>query len=324
LKRRDPKRSEKGFTLVELMVAMVLSTIMIAMAMQISVIVITGYRNHRHVVGVQRAARGSLDLIADTVRNASAGVPSGAITDASGCTDRKVLEVVNHDDAPDELYVSAASGGVVTSIRADLTDSDSTVDVLDGSGLALNDLVLVTDFKKGHILKINAAPVDNGTTWTLHFDSYCSGSDFHYPRGALIIRFKVGHFYIDDVDGVPTMFFDDDSDGPDDAQPVAEGVEDFQVAVGVDSNGDGGITDTNDTTDEWFYNAQGDDDPPEVTTLPWRALRMTLTARTTFEDTGGDWSARPTAEDRVGGATDGFKRRTVSTIVEIRNLTGSP
>jgi prepilin-type N-terminal cleavage/methylation domain-containing protein len=314
---------QQGFTLIELMIAMTLTTILVAMALQITVIVLDGYRVHREAVGVQRAARGSLDLIADSVRNASAGVPSGNEIDAAGCTAVSVIEVVDHDDEPDELYVMSAAGGVVTTVRADFTEADTQVTVLDGSGLAAGDMILVTDFDKGHMMRV-LSTTDGGSTWTLDLDSFCSGVTFHYPRGAMVLRAKLNHFYVGDVDGVPTMFLDDDSDGPDVAEPLAEGVEDFQVAVGVDEDDDGGITDSANTSDEWHYNAAGDDDPPALITMPWRALRLTVVARTIKEDEHSDWSARPAAENHDAGSDDGFRRRKVSTIVEVRNLDGSP
>jgi type IV pilus assembly protein PilW len=312
-----------GFTIIELMIAMVLTTILVGMALQISVIVLDGYRVHREAVGVQRAARGSLDLGADAVRNASAGVPSGNVIDAAGCTDMTVLEVVNASNAPDELYVMTASGGVMTSIRNEFTQAASSVTMLDASGLAVGDLVLITNFTKGHILRVDSL-ADNGGSWTVGFDTYCTGTTFDYEQGSMVLRARINHFYVDDVDGVPTMFVDDDSDGPDAAEPLAEGVEDFQVAVGVDTNSDGGITDAENATDEWFYNAAGDADPPSPIVRPWRALRLTVVGRTTKEDTRGDWSSRPAAEDHAAASLDGYRRRVASTIVEIRNLTGSP
>ena len=36
------------------------------------------------------------------------------------------------------------------------------------------------------------------------------------------------------------------------AEPLAEGVEDMQIAYGFDDNLDGIITDTGSTTDEWL------------------------------------------------------------------------
>jgi prepilin-type N-terminal cleavage/methylation domain-containing protein len=315
---------QRGFTLVELLVAMTLVTIVLGLAFQISVIVINGYKDHREGVSVQRAARGSLDLIADAVRNASAAVPSGAISDASGCAAFNGVSVVDGGDAPDEVYVMTAAGGVVSSLRTRIDQGDSSATVVDATGLVAGDLVLVTDFDTGHILRLSSDPSASGSYYNLDFDTPSCGASYVYPEGSLLVRAKVARFYIEDLDGVPTLYMDPDDTGPEAAEPLAEGVEDFQVAVGVDFNGDGSVTDTQDTLDEWYGNAQGDEPAPAVTTLPWRALRMTLVARTLVEDARGDWSERPALENRDGGEMDGFRRRMVSTIVEIRNLEGSP
>lgn len=317
-------RKQGGFTLVELMVAMVLVTLLIGVMFQVAIVVLKSYRQHREAVGIQRAARGSLDLISDAVRNASAGVPTAQLTDATGCTPITAIEVVNGDDEPDQLTVINASGGVVTSLRQDYAQSTGDMTVLDGEGLRAGDLVIVTDFGKGHVLKLDGAPIDNGATWTLPITTLCTTDTFNYTKGALVMRAKVAHYYVEDLDGVPTLWMDPDGDGDDDPEPLAEGVEDFQIAVGVDVNGNGTVTDTDNALDEWFYNDEADADPPLITVTPWRALRLTVVARAPVTDVEGDWSARPGIEDRDEGNLDGFRRRTASTVVEIRNLTGSP
>ena len=58
-----------------------------------------------------------------------------------------------------------------------------------------------------------------------------------------------------------------------------------------------------------------------------RALRITVVARSVGEVTTTETasSLRPAAEDREASTTpDVYKRRALSTTVEIRNLTGSP
>jgi prepilin-type N-terminal cleavage/methylation domain-containing protein len=317
-------RGERGLTMIELMVAMVLSTLLIGAAFQIAIVVLTGYRQHREAVGIQRSARGSLDLIADAVRNGSAGVPTANLTDAAGCTDLTAVSVIDSSIEPDELTVITAAGGTVTSVRELFEETSSSITVLDGTGLAAGDLVLVTDFDKGHVVHLSSV-TDNGSDWTLAIDAItCPAVDFAYSPGALVLRAKVSRFYVEDVDGVPTLFMDPDGDGSEAAEPLAEGIEDFQVAVGVDVDGDGTLVDSGDTTDEWFYNDAADGAPPDITATPWRALRLSVVARATKEDTTGTWSARPDLENHSGAADDGYRRRMVSTIVEIRNLEGSP
>lgn len=317
-------RGQGGFTLIELMVSTVLVGVLIGFAFQIAIIMLTGYRQHREAVGVQRAARGALDLIADAVRNASAGVPTGNVTDAAGCTPFNAIEVIDGVDAPDELSVMTAAGVVVTSIREPFGPASDRITVLDGSGLRPGDLVLVTDFDTGHVVRVDS--VAEGTnSWVIGVEpTPCAGVTFAYGPGALVLRARVSRFYVEDLDGVPTMFLDPDGDGPDAPEPLAEGVEDFQVAIGADVDADGRLLDGADTADEWFGNTAGDAPPPAILTTPWRALRLTVVARSREEDVGEEWSARPAVEDREGGEVDGFRRRIVSTVVEIRNLEGSP
>lgn len=317
-------RGQSGLTIIELLIAVVLSTVLIGVAFQIAIIVLTGYREHREAVGIQRSARGSLDLIADAVRNASAGVPTAQLTDASGCTPITAIEVVDATDGPDELSVITAAGGALSSIREVFEETSTSVTVLDGTGLTAGDMILITDFDTGHVVRL-ASVTENTDDWTLGIEPItCSGVDFSYPAGSLMLRARVSRFYVEDLDGVPTLFLDPDGDGADPGEPLAEGIDDFQVAVGVDGDDDGNILDTGGFDDEWHYNDVGDDDPPLPVATPWRALRLTIVARALKEDTRGDWSARPDTENHAGGTMDGYRRRVVSTVVEIRNLEGSP
>ena len=326
MSRRLPAhlRSQRGLTMIELLIAVVLSTILIGVAFQIAIVVLTGYREHREAVGIQRSARGSLDLIADAVRNASAGVPTAQLTDAAGCTPLTAIDVLDETDGPDELSVITAAGGALSSIREVFEETSTSVTVLDGSGLSEGDMVLITDFDVGHVVKLSSV-TENADDWTLGIEAItCGGIDFSYPAGSLMVRARVSRFYVEDLDGVPTLFLDPDGDGPDAGEPLAEGIDDFQVAVGVDGDDDGNLLDTDGFDDEWFGNDVGDDAPVAPTATPWRALRLTIVARALKEDTRGDWSARPEVENHAGGTVDGYRRRVVSTVVEIRNLEGSP
>jgi hypothetical protein len=143
--------------------------------------------------------------------------------------------------------------------------------------------------------------------------------------GALVVRARAVAFFIAvAADGLPTLMMDPDLDGPADPEPLADGIEDLQIAVGVDLDGDGILRDDGTAGDEWFYNAAGDPAPPAVTTTRWRALRLTVVARTPHERSAELVSKRPAVEDRPVGDADVYRRRVLSTVVEIRNLEGSP
>jgi hypothetical protein len=102
------------------------------------------------------------------------------------------------------------------------------------------------------------------------------------------------------------------------AQPLADNIEDLQIAQGVDVNGDSIIEPT-----EWFFSASVAGPIPLGFTT--RALRVTLIGRAasplTFDP--GSFS-RPAAEDHAQGGADSFRRRVLTSTVELRNIAGSP
>jgi len=105
-------------------------------------------------------------------------------------------------------------------------------------------------------------------------------------------------------------------------EPLAEGIEDLQVAVGVDTNNDGVISEDGTTADEWMYNASGD----AALSGTVHAVRITLIARSVQQDIGAVSAyKRPAAEDHAAASTnDKYRRRVLRSMVELRNIKGSP
>jgi hypothetical protein len=156
-----------------------------------------------------------------------------------------------------------------------------------------------------------------------------------YAKGSLVVRAQHAHFSIQNITinsvSVPHLEMDPDGSayngaGSDSAEPLAEYIEDMQIAVGVDADGANGISEVGSGADddEWYYNYAGDSAPP--TTKPIRAVRITLIARTSKALFGKTSSIyfRPAAEDHAAGATDPYRRRVLKSIVELRNISGSP
>jgi prepilin-type N-terminal cleavage/methylation domain-containing protein len=320
---------QAGFTLVELMVSVVLVGVVTSLSVRLASTVIDAYREQRIAMAIQRAARASIDLVSDAVRNASAGVATGDARDAAGCSDVVGIDVVNRSDGPDQISVIYASGGIVTSLRSSVTAASSRFTVTSGDGLAVGDRVLITDGTSGRLLPVNRIEPSGADVEirTVAAGVGCPGVPMPadgYRAGALVVRARASTFYIATAAGVPTLMLDPDGTGPEVAEPLAEGIEDMQIAVGVDLDGDGALREDGSTSDEWFYNAAGDLDPPAVTTTRWRAVRVTVVARTTQERQPTTTSLRPALEDRPAGIPDPYRRRVLSTVVEIRNLEGSP
>lgn len=333
------RHDERGFTLVELMMALVIFSVAVAGILSVAVSLTNGFREQRLAVGAQDAVRAPIDLIADALRQASPGVSDvNAVFDVSnaGCTRTAVKVTPGSTTAPDVLDVVYASGGVVTSIAAVTTaaipGTAGVYTLAHADVLAAGDFVLITStFGNGYVFEVSAA---TGTSLTL-VAGLNSGTCATYPAysfgvGDTVIRVQHATFYVaDDPDNnnMTTLWMDPDAGGTDLPEPLAEGIEDLQVALGVDTASDG-ISDINNATagaDDWVYNVAGESVVVSATTPVIRAVRVTLVARTTKPEQGNTGTYnRPAVEDRTAGAADTYRRRVLKTIVEIRNGTGSP
>src|SRR5262249_37775779 len=155
--------------------------------------------------------------------------------------------------------------------------------VVDGSLFNPNDLVLVTDFVTGHLVRIQRTTLNADSTWTLQVaapSSLCgsyTGNIFpDYQPTSVVLGVRMVNFFVESdaaVGNFPTLMMDPDGDGPLPPQPSAPGVEDMQVAIGVDLDSNSVLTDNGSMTDDWIYNNVSDSPPPDIS-YPWRALRI--------------------------------------------------
>jgi len=323
------RRAQAGFTLVELMISLVLFSFAIAGVLAVAVSMSQGFREQRAAIGAEGAVRVPLDYITDALRQASPGAPSGNIQDAGTCS-TTVLAVTNNQTSLtggitgwDKLEVIFASGAVVTSTRAVYDTSSNSLAVNDASALVAGDYVVISNTGQGHLFKLTAV-VGNTLTLASPCGGYVAPAGGLYSPGSLVIRAQHATFTIDAVDGVPTLMMDPDSSGASVPEPLAEGVEDMQIAIGVDVNGDGQIQEVGAAAndDEWQGNFAGD----SALVGPVRAVRVTMIARTTSGLVGNaNPYVRPAAEDHSVGVTfDKFRRRVLKSMIEIRNMGGSP
>ena len=331
------RRAQAGFTLIELMISLVLFSFVIAGVLAVAVSMSQGFREQRASVTAEGAVRVPLDFLADSIRQASPGAPSGLIWDPNTCT-QNAVEVYNNSGTgsavgTDKLDVIYASGAVLTSTREIYTAASTTLQINDASQFAPGDSIVISDTTQGVLVKITGITANN---LTIVAQASCLASPpvapataailGPYPVGSLVIRAQHAWFYIDYIDGNPQLMFDPDAKASTvDAEPLAEGVEDLQLVKAVDTTGTGipddGTTPT--TADKWQYNIAGD--TPLVGTL--RAVRVTLVARTLSGLIGNLKSYnRPAIEDHAAAAlnSDNFRRRILRTTAEVRNMSVSP
>ncbi|MDB4959004.1 MAG: hypothetical protein JWO36_6573 [Myxococcales bacterium] len=318
---RRPRCTQTGFTLIELMISLVIFSFVITGILSVAVTMTTGYREQRATVDMEGSVRVPMDFMADAIRQSCPGVPAiDKLQDAGTCV-IGAISVTNSTTASDQLDVIYASGGVVTSSRTPYGVGTTSLVVTDASQLAVGDYMVLSDTTQGHLIKITGI---SGTTLTLA--AQCATIALPaagYPAGALVIRAQHAIFSVGAVDGIPTLMMDPDAGGPSIAEPLAEGVEDLQIAIGVDANGDNTITEVGAAAgdDEWQYNVSGD----AAIAGTIRAVRITIVGRAVSALMGPATFIRPAAEDRAAAiSNDGYRRRVLRTQVEIRNLVGSP
>lgn len=327
------KRSQGGFTIIELMISLVMFSFAIAGVLGIAVSLTVGYREQRQAINAESAVRVPMDFLADALRQASPAVPgsgTNALIDASGttCVDG-AIKVTNSSSGPDRLDVIYASGAIVTTTRTVVDATSTGMTVTDGSQFAQNDYVVVSDTSHGVLYKIQSI---NTSTGVITFSSLCASpvspwtTDF--PTGSIVVRAQHAEFFVDTVDNIPTLMMD--PDGPAGAlpeEPLAEGVEDFQVVLGVDKDSNlslGAENATGADADEWVGNHAGDT-AYAIGQGTVRSVRITIVSRasTPVQGTANTFS-RPAAEDHAAGAADKYRRRVLHTTVEVRNVEASP
>src|SRR5262245_16077664 len=112
------------------MVSLVIFSFAIAGVLSVAVAMTRAHREQRRVVQTENAVRAPLDFIVDAIRQASPGVTTGTIKDANDCTfSSGAISFVDRDNAPDDLTVVYASGGVVSTTHSAFTSTSTSITI---------------------------------------------------------------------------------------------------------------------------------------------------------------------------------------------------
>lgn len=332
-RRMIRRRRGAGFTLVELMVSLVMFSFAIAGVLAVAVSMANGFREQRAGVGTEGAARAAMEFLSDAIRGSSPGTPTGVIwpMDDEDCSDTPGVNLafratMGNATAADSLTITFAYGSVVTTALSGYDPSSTsggTITVEDGSQFQNGDYVVVTNFENAVLLKITVS--GNTLTYAAKPSACLPTGGWTLGQGALVVRALRARFFLQDLDGVPTLFMDPDpTDGvTSDEEPLAEGIEDLQVVLGIDDATDGlGAENATVDGDEWWGNLPNES-IPTTPSIALRAVRISLVARALTKVTGTAAYFRPALEDRDGSLTDNYRRRVLTSIIEVRNMAGS-
>jgi len=334
--------NKKGFTLIELLVVLAIASIGLAAMVSFFISQNRTALFQTQITEAQQNGRIALNLIAEDLRMAGFGVPSGVDIIVPPDATTSLPETTNGGTTSSDtitfntnLFGAAILLNDVSLVRGNST----TIEVSSAYGFETTEANKVIDFisfeDKSVIASASVTDVDTQNNRL----TIVPNTTVEIRRGVYVgTRRKQITYRLDNnlnLDRVVTRFNLDGSITNDTIPNIASNIEDLQFAYAYDSDGDGNVeTDANgiiwavDTDGDGRLDKQIKDDGSYqnlATTVPFsqiRAVRISLIARTSAEDVRNRVFTRPRLDDRTASDTpDGFRRRIFSTVVEIRNST---
>jgi prepilin-type N-terminal cleavage/methylation domain-containing protein len=274
-------RGQHGFTMIELMISLSLGTLIVLFLLSITRAQLSTFEENSNVRAVQMNTRAGLDFVESLLRRACAGISDSGVVVATGATNFgstcvKVWDgaaasgstftssaPLSQEDAVEVIFADGQANTLVTA-----TPTGASVPVADTRGFQTGDFVLLGD-KNGHgevvLMKIlNGAGGTGAVTWTMS-QSVPTATFVTVDTGSLVMKARSVSLYVDSTIDPSTKFLMFDPDGVagadhSDAQPLVDGVEDFQVSIGDDgftgTTPDGVIAENlvTPSADEWIGN----------------------------------------------------------------------
>jgi type IV pilus assembly protein PilW len=312
---------EKGFSLIELLVALTLGLIMLGSVYSFYVTSAPTYAAQDQLLETQQNLRIALEVMVEDIQSVGgAGVPAAA-----------AITVTNSGVAPDALRLLIPDSMVCPPPKAQVIPIASynggagVMTLSSGGGCAAMagrvGIVVSADglhYRTLQVTQVTIASDQLAFSAGASVMSSTGGLSADYTLGTLVMLRQVD-YTVDVTDPTKPVLRRDLNDGAG-ARPIAYYIEDMQLSLGYDRNSDGILTHAGNgvSDDEWVFNVAGESSAGEAPTN-LREVRVVLVARTKLSDSrfaGG----RPTVLDRGPGAADGYRRRVRETRVQSRNM----
>lgn len=305
-------RNTKGVTLIELMVALLISAILVAAVYAFFITQGRTYAVQDNVADMQQNTRVSLLTIVKNVRMAGYGVPAGCALYPDNNTDRPdrifVSDAAAIQSSPDserfyaELTAGVGSGADALSVNTDI-DNDGNDDVIFTSG----DALIISNGTNTEAVEITAVNFDPAT----HIAAINCGDTLAHSYSASTARVVPAKWY--EINEASWELREN-------GQPLALNIEDLQISY-QDDNG------------TWYCTGQaGHQINPPTNIASIRMVEVNIVARTMMQDAVVEDAAasvqfnQPALEDHDNpvdlNGPDGYRRRVLTTRVQVRNLGG--
>lgn len=345
MKRRG-NTLQDGFTLIELMVSIFLAGLVIVAAFHIHTTFQSTLNRQQGITRMQQTMKVTREILVSRIRGSGGGVVSNVWTGCGG--ERPIGPFVLHnanalgstdlseggqDNDPDWFEIMAVDYNSSGTLSQKKPVTGRTKPTDQAHRFRPGDLVLVQNEHGACLLMVSSV----SNNWIKHQSagqsgaelSPCYNTDLQICRRELQVNqleagtplLNIGRrsaaFRVDDSDPKrPLLMMASGQIGGDptqyDWQPIAEGVEDMQIAVHLD-------TDTPpDAIGDIWVNSR---DLHNNETGRVRAVRLSVVFRSIMEIPGWTQGLRPGLEDRPASTgRDGFIRRTFTTIIKLRNM----
>jgi type IV pilus assembly protein PilW len=326
---------ESGFSLVEVMAALAILAIALTAVFATFVTQQKSFTTQSRVAEMQQNLRGAVDYVTRDLRMAGYGIPvgdnvtipSGVV--ATGVTSLHFLYAKDNTTGPDQVYLlylfDMDANQPPTRLSAAMPTSGDAITVDNVFGFDNGDLILISDnTATADLFQITGTPAGG----TLPHDSagfnaaavhnsswpgtgYLAPAPPYPPFPATVAKAHFARYYIDSTSDPahPTLMVD--RMNGQEAQPLADDIEDMQLTYGLDADGDGVVDNPDPST--WISS-------PTYTQLAQvRQIRLMLLARSRLPDR--EWSeVRPALANHPAAATaDGYRRRIIDVVIDVRN-----
>ncbi|MFQ6023931.1 MAG: PilW family protein [Acidiferrobacterales bacterium] len=346
------KPAARGFTLVELMVAITIGLIILAAVAQIFASSRATYSLEEDLARVQENGRFALEFVAQDVRMAGYG----------GCASLSSSQIGNLVDPPadptmfDPDGIRGHSGGAGTNLgdwtpalsatygfsngevvagtdviiiqhasslgthlTGNTTPSNANIQIINTAALAgqiaAGDILMVSDCKAGDIFKATNVSSGSGKVTIAHSTAGNTGNflDHSYGNDAELMKLVSRAYYIGTgASGQPALFRKELIAGVPQPQELVEGVEDMRVFYGEDTDV------TADGVANIYRTADIVADWSKVT-----SVRIGLLVRT-VDELGADFDTNTydvagATVDPTPGTDDRRQRRVFTSIIQLRN-----
>jgi prepilin-type N-terminal cleavage/methylation domain-containing protein len=287
-----------GFSLIELLIALVLSGIVVAAVYGIFISQNRSYVNQNRTAEMQQNARIAMTILLGEFRMGGFGFSINGDYSLAGGTGYAVTPT-NSSTGPDSVtirYGTSANPATPATLTAAMANSNSGIvlAVSSTAGFSANDFIIISDGQNAACLQISGTP---GATTI----PYTMVSPNIFPTGGFGVGSRV--YKLRQVTyRVSNTILQSQTDGGA-WQDVVNNIEDLQL----------GYQGTATAAGTWLDNPS----PVDRTTLT--DVQVNIIARSNEIDPGYT-GQRPLVRDHSAGTSDHFRRRVLTSSIRIRNL----